>query len=187
MAYTVDGKEYKTKWEAQQAGASKPKEKKVKVKSSRTGTRSGTGGKHLVPKEKKESVKGKHPGTRSGPGTEKSKKKYAESSMFAKAADNRDKAKTSVGKARPFGVAFKSAKDAGKSNFLWKGKSYHTKTKSELESAKKVSSGENRDTARTRTGDAGSMSSAKPTGPNKPKRTLGSLLKKLGSKLKKKK
>tara|TARA_R110000737_G_scaffold191056_1_gene212548 strand:- start:64 stop:552 length:489 start_codon:yes stop_codon:yes gene_type:complete len=114
-------------------------------------------------------------------------KTYSKSSMFAKAADNRDRAKTSVGKARPFGSAFKSAKDAGKSNFLWKGKSYHTKTKSELEAAKKVSSGENRDTAKTSIGSKGSMSSAKPTGPNKPKRTLGSLLKKIGSKLKKKK
>ncbi len=50
--------------------------------------------------------------------------------MFAK---NRDDAKVKPGKARPFGTAFKSAKDAGKKTFLWKGKSYHTKTKSEME------------------------------------------------------
>tara|TARA_R110000824_G_scaffold311975_1_gene499106 strand:- start:52 stop:501 length:450 start_codon:yes stop_codon:yes gene_type:complete len=101
----------------------------------------GTGGKHLLPKvKKKKKVYPKRSGTREGPGTVKSKKKYAESSMFAKAADNRDKAKTSVGKARPFGSAFKSAKDSGKKTFSWKGKSYTTKTKSELESGKSEAS-----------------------------------------------
>ena len=43
----------------------------------------------------------------------------------------------------------------------------------------------NRDKMKTRTGEAGSMT--RPTGPTKTKRTLGSLLKKIGSKLKKKK
>ena len=57
-------------------------------------------------------------------------KVYSKSSMFPKA---RDEQKTKTAKPRPFGVAFKSAKDAGKKTFLWKGKSYHTKTKSEME------------------------------------------------------
>ena len=60
------------------------------------------------------------------------KKMYAAESMF-KSARNRDDAKVKPGKARPFGTAFKSAKDAGKKTFLYKGKSYHTKTKSEME------------------------------------------------------
>jgi hypothetical protein len=42
-----------------------------------------------------------------------------------------------------------------------------------------------KDKMKTRTGEAGSMT--RPTGPTKTKRTLGSLLKKIGSKLKKKK
>ena len=49
--------------------------------------------------------------------------------MFPKA---RDEQKTKTAKPRPFGTAFRSAKDAGKKTFLWKGKSYHTKTKSEM-------------------------------------------------------
>ena len=99
----------------------------------------GTGGKHLLPKvKKKKKVYPERSGTRSGPGTTKSKKKYSESSMFAKAADNRDKAKSVVGKAQPFGSAFKSAKASGKKTFSWKGKSYTTQTKSELESGSKM-------------------------------------------------
>ena len=57
-------------------------------------------------------------------------KVYSKSSMFPKA---RDEQKTKTAKPRPFGVAFRSAKDACKKTFLWKGKSYHTKTKSEME------------------------------------------------------
>ena len=53
-------------------------------------------------------------------------KTYAKESMFAKAADNRDKAKTTPGKARPFKEAFDSATKAGKEKFLHKGKSYLT-------------------------------------------------------------
>ena len=60
----------------------------------------------------------------------KAEKKYAKESMFPKA---RDEQRTKTAKARPFSVAFRSAKDAGKKTFLWKGKSYHTKTKSEME------------------------------------------------------
>ena len=103
-------------------------------------------------------------------------KMYAAESMFT-SAKNRDDAKVKPGKARSFKDAFDSANKADKDKFLHKGKSYFT-TKG---------AADNRDKMKTRTGEAGSMSSAKPTGPNKPKRTLGGLLKKLGSKLKKKK
>ena len=41
-------------------------------------------------------------------------KKYAKESMFAKAADARDKAKTTPGEARPFKEAFDAATKAGK-------------------------------------------------------------------------
>jgi hypothetical protein len=103
-------------------------------------------------------------------------KMYAAESMF-NTAKNRDVAKTTPGKARSFKDAFDAANKADKDKFLHKGKSYFT-TKG---------AADNRDKMKTRTGEAGSMSSAKPTGPNKPKRTIGGLLKKLGSKLKKKK
>ena len=103
-------------------------------------------------------------------------KMYAAESMF-KSAKSRDDAKVKPGKARSFKDAFDSANKADKDKFLHKGKSYFT-TKG---------AADNRDKMKTRTGEAGSMSSAKPTGPNKPKRTIGGLLKKLGSKLKKKK
>ena len=63
-------------------------------------------------------------------GRQKGVKVYSKSSMFPKA---RDEQRTKTAKARPFSVAFRSAKDAGKKTFLWKGKSYHTKTKSEME------------------------------------------------------
>ena len=62
------------------------------------------------------------------------KKKYTKESMFPKA---REEARKNIAKPRPFGEAFRSAKDAGKKAFLWKGKSYHTKTKDELEKATK--------------------------------------------------
>ena len=48
----------------------------------------------------------------------------------------REEARKNTAKARPFGEAFRAAKNAGKKTFLWKGKSYHTKTKSELEAGK---------------------------------------------------
>jgi hypothetical protein len=103
-------------------------------------------------------------------------KMYAAESMF-KSAKSRDDAKVAPGKARSFKDAFDSANKADKDKFLHKGKSYFT-TKG---------AADNRDKMKTRTGEAGSMSSAKPTGPTKSKRTIGGLLKKLGSKLKKKK
>jgi len=103
-------------------------------------------------------------------------KMYAAESMFT-SAKNRDDAKTKPGKARSFKDAFDSATDAGKSRFMHKGKGFFTKE----------GAASNRDKMKTRTGEAGSMSSAKPTGPNKEKRTLSSLFKKLRNKVKKKK
>ena len=64
----------------------------------------------------------------------KKKKKYAKAGAgaFARArkAMTSDKAY-----ALPFGETFKQARKSGKDIFRWKGKSYHTKTKSELEKA----------------------------------------------------
>ena len=45
----------------------------------------------------------------------------------------REEARKNTAKPQAFGSAFKSARAAGKDKFLWKGKSYHTKTKGELE------------------------------------------------------
>ena len=98
---------------------------------------------------------------------------YAAESMF-KSAKNRDVAKTTPGKARSFKDAFDAANKADKDKFLHKGKSYFT-TKG---------AADNRDKMKTRTGEAGSMSRAKPTGPNKPKRTIKGLLKKIFKKKK---
>ena len=60
------------------------------------------------------------------------KKMYAAESMF-KSAKTRDTAKVDLSKPMAFGKAFKSAKAAGKKEFTWKGKRYHTRTKDELE------------------------------------------------------
>jgi len=103
-------------------------------------------------------------------------KMYAAESMFT-SAKNRDTAKTTPGKARSFKDAFDSATKDGKSRFMHKGKGFFTKE----------GAASNRDKMKTRTGEAGSMSSAQPTGPNKEKRTLSSLFKKLRNKVKKKK
>ena len=101
------------------------------------------------------------------------KKMYAAESMF-NTAKARDDAKVKPGKARSFKDAFDAANKADKNKFLHKGKSYFT-TKG---------AADNRDKMKTRTGEAGSMSSAKPTGPNKPKRTVKGLLKKIFKKKK---
>ena len=103
-------------------------------------------------------------------------KMYAAESMFT-SAKNRDDAKTKPGKARSFKDAFDSATKDGKSRFMHKGKGFLTKEGAASNGGK----------MRTRTGEAGSMSSAAPTGPNKEKRTLSSLFKKLRNKAKKKK
>ena len=100
-------------------------------------------------------------------------KMYAAESMF-NTAKARDDAKVKPGKARSFKDAFDAANKADKNKFLHKGKSYFT-TKG---------AADNRDKMKTRTGEAGSMSSAKPTGPNKPKRTVKGLLKKIFKKKK---
>ena len=100
---TRDGKTYKNRSEYSSAMKKKRAEKRATPKSDKKTVQQGRG---------------------------KGIKVYSKSSMFAK---NRDDAKVKPGKARPFGVAFKSAKDAGKKTFLYKGKSYHTKTKSEME------------------------------------------------------
>ena len=63
-------------------------------------------------------------------GRHSKKKVYAKDSMFPKA---REDARRNTAKPQAFGSAFKSARAAGKDKFLWKGKSYHTKTKAELE------------------------------------------------------
>ena len=76
------------------------------------------------PKEKKVKVsQGRHKGV----------KVYSKSSMFPKAK----KAMTSD-KAYPlsFGETFKQSKAKGEKTFRWKGKSFHTKTKAELETGK---------------------------------------------------
>ena len=62
------------------------------------------------------------------------KKKYLTSFSDTKAKDR--KAMTSdKAYALPFGETFKQARKSGKDSFRWKGKQYHTKTKSELEGA----------------------------------------------------
>tara|TARA_R110000737_G_C14269794_1_gene430186 strand:+ start:71 stop:583 length:513 start_codon:yes stop_codon:yes gene_type:complete len=66
-----------------------------------------------------------------------SKKKVYAGTDFPKA---REDARKNTAKARPFGEAFKAARVAKKDKFLWKGKSYHTKTKDELE--KKIGTSE---------------------------------------------
>ena len=60
------------------------------------------------------------------------KKMYAAESMF-KSAKAKDTAKVDSSKPMAFGKAFRSAKSAGKKEFTWKGKRYHTRTKDELE------------------------------------------------------
>jgi len=167
MAYTYKGKTYKTKALMQKAegdvkGTATKKNffdkfikgDKFKKKAPASNVDSGRGGKDSA-----------------------RQKMYNKTSMFAKAADSRDTAKTTPGKARSFKEAFDSATKDGKSRFMHKGKGFFTKE----------GAASNRDKMKTRTGEAGSMSSAKPTGPNKEKRTLSSLFKKLRNKVKKKK
>ena len=166
MAYTYKGKTYKTKALMQKAQGD--------VKGTPTKNKGSFFDKFI----KGDKFKKKAPASNvdSGRGGKDSarQKMYDKTSMFAKAADNRDKAKTTPGKARSFKDAFDAANKADKNKFLHKGKSYFT-TKG---------AADNRDKMKTRTGEAGSMSSAKPTGPNKPKRTVKGLLKKIFKKKK---
>ena len=101
-------------------------------------------------KEKRAAKSSIEQGKRNKAASEKMKaaeKTYAKESMFAKAADNRDKAKTTPGKARPFGEAKDAAEKAGKDRFLHKGKSYFT-TKG---------AAKNRDEKKTRIAPKGSI------------------------------
>tara|TARA_R100000008_G_C3426253_1_gene87370 strand:- start:46 stop:468 length:423 start_codon:yes stop_codon:yes gene_type:complete len=70
------------------------------------------------------------------PGRTPKKKVYTGSKLSGAKA----KAKKAMTSDKAYGVSFKSAfadaRGAGKSKFTWQGKSYHTKTKSELEGAK---------------------------------------------------
>ena len=66
---------------------------------------------------------------------DRGKKIYGKAEAGEIKRNAREDARKNIAKPRPFGVAFKAARSAGKDKFLWKGKSYHTKTKSELEKA----------------------------------------------------
>ena len=67
---------------------------------------------------------------------DRGKKKYGSAEAGELRRNVREEARKGRAKPRPFGEAFKAARSAGKDKFLWKGKSYHTKTKSELEKGK---------------------------------------------------
>ena len=71
-------------------------------------------------------------------------KKYGSAEAGELRRNVREEARKGRAKPRPFGDAFKAARAAGKDKFLWKGKSYHTKTKSELEKAATKSKREER-------------------------------------------
>ena len=71
-------------------------------------------------------------------------KKYGSAEAGELRRNIREEARKGRAKPRPFGEAFKAARSAGKDKFLWKGKSYHTKTKSELEKATTKSKREER-------------------------------------------
>ena len=116
MAYTYKGKTYKTKALMQKAegdvkGTATKKNffdkfirgDKFKKKAPASNVDSGRGGKDSA-----------------------RQKMYNKTSMFAKAADSRDTAKTTPGKARSFKEAFDSATKAGKSKFMLGGKGYLT-------------------------------------------------------------
>lgn len=163
MAFMYYGKKYDTKAELKAA-----QKKAVNTKGKK---KIGNIFEGRLAKEKRAAKTSVAQGKRNQAATSKM---YAAESMFT-SAKNRDDAKVKPGKARSFKDAFDAANKADKDKFLHKGKSYFTKK----------GAADNRDKMKTRTGEAGSMT--RPTGPTKTKRTLGSLLKKIGSKLKKKK
>ena len=66
---------------------------------------------------------------------DRGKKQYGSAEAGEIRRNVREEARKGRAKARPFGDAFKAARAAKKDKFLWHGKSYHTKTKSELEGA----------------------------------------------------
>ena len=159
---TRDGKTYKDK------AAYKNRDK------SNEGPKKGSFFKKFIEGRKSKEARAAKASIASGKAnTAATKKMYAAESMF-NTAKARDDAKVKPGKARSFKDAFDAANKADKDKFLHKGKSYFT-TKG---------AADNRDKMKTRTGEAGSMSRAKPTGPNKPKRTIKGLLKKIFKKKK---
>mgnify|MGYP005997776311 FL=1 len=162
MAFMYYGKKYDTKAELKAA-----QKKAVGTKGKK---KIGNIFEGRLAKEKRAAKASVAQGKRNQAATSKM---YAAESMF-NTAKNRDVAKTTPGKARSFKDAFDAANKADKDKFLHKGKSYFT-TKG---------AADNRDKMKTRTGEAGSMSRAKPTGPNKPKRTIKGLLKKIFKKKK---
>ena len=170
MAFMYYGKKYDTKAElkaAQKAAVSgKGKKKTGNIFEGRKA------------KEKRAAKASVAQGKRNQAATSKM---YAAESMFT-SAKNRDDAKTTPGKARSFKDAFDAANKANKDKFLHKGKSYFT-TKG---------AADNRDKMKTRTGKAGSMSSAAPKKGDrfsraKTKFGQSKTLKEFFSKLKKKK
>ena len=159
---TRDGKTYKDK------AAYKNRDK------SNEGPKKGSFFKKFIEGRKSKEARAAKASIASGKAnTAATKKMYAAESMF-NTAKARDEAKVKPGKARSFKDAFDAANKAGKDKFLHKGKSYFT-TKG---------AADNRDKMKTRIGEKGSMSSAKPTGPNKPKRTLKGLIRKIFKKKK---
>ena len=118
MAYTYKGKTYKTKALMQKAEGD--------VKGTPTKNKGSFFDKFI----KGDKFKKKTPASNvdSGRGGKDSarQKMYNKTSMFAKAADSRDTAKTTPGKARSFKEAFDSATKAGKSKFMLGGKGYLT-------------------------------------------------------------
>ena len=126
MAFMYYGKKYDTKAELKAA-----QKKRVSTKGNK---KTGNIFEGRLAKEKRAAKASVAQGKRNQAATSKM---YAAESMF-KSAENKDKAKSMSGKAQPFGSAFKSAKASGKKVFLWKGKSYTTKTKSELEAGSKM-------------------------------------------------
>ena len=166
MAYMYYGKKYDTKAELKAA------QKKAVIEGS--GKKKGSFFEKFIEGRKSKEAKAAKASIASGKANKAATKKmYAAESMF-NTAKARDDAKTTPGKARSFKDAFDAANKAGKDKFLHKGKSYFT-TKG---------AADNRDKMKTRIGEKGSMSSAKPTGPNKPKRTLKGLIRKIFKKKK---
>tara|TARA_B110001450_G_scaffold195712_1_gene184150 strand:- start:232 stop:744 length:513 start_codon:yes stop_codon:yes gene_type:complete len=170
MAFMYYGKKYDTKAELKAA-----QKKAVGTKGKK---KIGNIFEGRLAKEKRAAKASAAQGKRNQAATSKM---YAAESMF-KSAKNRDVAKTTPGKARSFKDAFDAANKANKDKFLHKGKSYFT-TKG---------AADNRDKMKTRTGKAGSMSSAAPKKGDrfsraKTKFGQSKTLKEFFSKLKKKK
>ena len=166
---TKDGKTYKNK------AAYKNRDK------SKEGSKSSFFSKILEGSKSKKAKAAKASAAQGKRNQAATSKMYAAESMF-KSAKSRDDAKVMPGKARSFKDAFDAANKADKDKFLHKGKSYFT-TKG---------AADNRDKMKTRTGKAGSMSSAAPKKGDrfsraKTKFGQSKTLKEFFSKLKKKK